>query len=196
MKKHSGFTLIELMMVVAIISVILVIGVPSMLRARQAANEASAVACCKSLATGEEIYVRSDRNGDGVLEYATAMRGTNSLLETNAGTGDLAIIDSRLAVAEGEPDAAISKNGYVFKILTAQGPSGSGGARSFMANNGRGGMAMVQGFAIASIPDAYDISGRMSFVLGPTGTVLQKDRGTTGVHETWYNPDDTWSPCE
>jgi len=42
MKKEQGFSLIELLIVVAIIAIIAAIAVPSMLQARMAANESSA----------------------------------------------------------------------------------------------------------------------------------------------------------
>lgn len=200
MKKTCGFTLIELMIVVAIVSVIIVIGVPSMLRSRMAANEVSAIACCKSLATAQETYHRTDYTGDGILEYATAMQGNNSLLEKVAGAQDLAIIDLTLAQAEGQPGSATGKNGYVFTILTQQGAAGQGGARSYVGPNGHGGMAMLNGYAMCGVPSGYDLSGRQSFEICQTGTVFQCDRGTTGVQETWFNPDPNaaspWSPNE
>jgi prepilin-type N-terminal cleavage/methylation domain-containing protein len=195
MKRNSGFTLIELMIVVAIISVIIIIGIPSMLRSRMVANEVSAIASCKALASGQEIYRRADRNGDGVLEYATAMGGNNSLLETKVGLGDLGIIDIWLATAEGQPGVAIGKNGYVFTVLTQQGSAGQGGPYSYVGPNGVGGYAMVKGYAMGGVPTGYDLSGRMSFLIGQTGTVYQKDRGTTGTQETWFNPDQTTSPA-
>ncbi|MCY3019638.1 MAG: DUF2950 family protein [Planctomycetota bacterium] len=170
-----------------------------MIRARISANEASALAACKAIGTAESIYKRTDFDHDGILEYAQFMSGDNSLLETQAGLADLGTIDRTLAQAEGEPGAATGKNGYVFTILTSQTAAADGGARSFMLTNPGGGQSsMALGFGIGAIPAGYDLTGRSSYILSEVGTVYQRDRGTTGVQETKYDPDRAlgWCPAE
>src|SRR5206468_1454104 len=54
--KCQGFTLIELMIVVAIIAIIAAIAIPSLLNARKAGNEASAISSCRTLTTVNEQY--------------------------------------------------------------------------------------------------------------------------------------------
>ena len=56
MKRNHGFTLIELMIVVAIIAIIAAIAIPSLLNARKAGNEASAISSCRTLTTVNEQY--------------------------------------------------------------------------------------------------------------------------------------------
>ncbi len=55
-KRTQGFTLIELMIVVAIIAIIAAIAIPSLLAARMSGNEASAISSLRTLTTVNEQY--------------------------------------------------------------------------------------------------------------------------------------------
>jgi type IV pilus assembly protein PilA len=59
MKSNRGFSLLELLIVVAIILIIATIAIPSLLRSRQAAQESAAVAQIRTINTAQVTYLSS-----------------------------------------------------------------------------------------------------------------------------------------
>lgn len=93
MNRQDGFSLLELLIVVAIILIIATIAIPSLLRSRQAANEAHAVANLRTLNTAEVQYISSHQGQYGGLpELVTAGLLDDRYLNGSAGYNfDLAI---------------------------------------------------------------------------------------------------------
>src|SRR5438045_9607148 len=65
MKNNRGFSLLELLIVVAIILIIATIAIPSLLRSRQSAQESSAVAQVRTVNTAEVTYLSSNQGNYG-----------------------------------------------------------------------------------------------------------------------------------
>jgi len=65
LKSNRGFSLLELLIVVAIILIIATIAIPSLLRSRQAAQESSAVAQVRTVNTAEVTYFSSNQGNYG-----------------------------------------------------------------------------------------------------------------------------------
>jgi len=82
-------------------------------------------------------------------------------------------------------------HGYYFRILTAQGASAAGGARSYLVA-GR----MTGGFALIAYPATYGDSGVMTFIVNQNGIVFEKNFGPETARLaraiTEYNPDASW----
>jgi type IV pilus assembly protein PilA len=107
----EGFSLLELLIVVAIILIIATIAIPNLLRSRQAANESAAVANLRTINTAEVTYLSSAGGNYGTVSDLIA-----------AG-----LIDSRFS-------GAVS--GYSFTI-TASGSEYTANAYPISANSGR-----------------------------------------------------------
>ena len=91
----------------------------------------------------------------------------------------------------GQHDTPQPFNGYFFHTLTAQGAGVKGGAKSYIVDG-----KMTGGFAYIAWPAEYRNSGVVTFLVGPDGTVYEKDLGpkTADLAKaiTAYNPDKTW----
>ena len=87
MKREQGFTLIELMIVVAIIAIIAAIAIPSLLNARKAGNEASAISSLRTLTTVNEQYRTRFQSYSTSLANLSAATYIDSVLGSGTKSG-------------------------------------------------------------------------------------------------------------
>lgn len=86
-KRNHGFTLIELMIVVAIIAIIAAIAIPSLLNARKAGNEASAISSLRTLTTVNEQYRTRFQSYSSNLANMSTERYIDNVLGAGAKSG-------------------------------------------------------------------------------------------------------------
>jgi prepilin-type N-terminal cleavage/methylation domain-containing protein len=140
-KNHKGFSLIELLIVVAIILIIAAIAIPNLLKSKMAANESSAVGTVRTITTAEVTYSAA----------CPAIGFSATLAELNTGAlcaGGTNIVDNVLG-----QDPAI-KSGY---------------SGAYVAGAAVGGV--VSTYTITNTPLTVGTTGQRQFCSDQTGVV-------------------------
>jgi type IV pilus assembly protein PilA len=141
-KKEAGFSLIELLIVVAIILIIAAIAIPNFMSSRMSANEASAAASVRTISTAQTAYATSFPT----LGYSVALidLGDGGSSNCVAITTQACLIDSILAGG--------IKSGYLFTY----------------ANDGN---TPSVGYTINADPSNRGVTGRKSFFSNQPGVI-------------------------
>ena len=132
----KGFTLIELMIVVSIISILMTIAVPNFLRFRMNANDGAAVGHMRTISTSETMFQSSgiaDKSGDGVWDYAT-------LEELGSDDNGPPFIDEHLSQG--------ARSGYLYEVEVTESSPTSAPAYTCIATPARPGRSGIRSFFV------------------------------------------------
>jgi type IV pilus assembly protein PilA len=159
-KKQKGFSLIELLIVVAIILIIAAIAIPNLLRSQMAAHEASAVGSVRTLNTAAITY--NSTYGNGFPANLTVLGGTGAVSCTDA-----QLIDTVLAAGQ--------KSGYNFSLL------GSATKLTSSQSSCSAGYGYQEGYLTTAVPQSVGTTGQRAFCSDPSGVIRFNTSGTATV---------------
>lgn len=155
---ETGFSLIELLIVVAIILIIAAIAIPNLLRSRQAANQAAAVANVRTITTAAVSYWVTYSNG-----YPPSLAALGGTI-VPATCKQAILIDEVIATAPGQ------ENGYQYAYAGEQGN---------VANPPPGCTPGFNGYVVSAVPLVLGTTGLISYCSTEPGIIHYDAAGGT-----------------
>ena len=144
MKK--GFTLIELMIVIAIIAIIAAIAIPNLIEARKSGNEAAAIGALKTITTAQSIFRENDKEGDGSADYGLLSElASQALIDGVLGSGTKQGYGFAASYSAATPS-------FLFFCTANPSLPGTTGDRYFCSN--QGGVIYYTGLATIAVDSA------------------------------------------
>jgi hypothetical protein len=178
-------------------------GIDEMVYRRIGHNEIGAIESCRGIVDAQKEYASEGHDGLPAGIYAQKLVSDpgkhNGLYWQSLPDERASPIGPFIASASAEGYGGQDKtegpqpyHGYIYRLLTAQGPHADGGARAYLKDGQLSG-----GFAVIAYPVEYQQSGVETFMINQDGVLYQKDLGPkTGEIAAaikTFDPDKTWA---
>jgi len=191
MRKQKGFTLIELMIVVAIIAIIAAIAIPNLLRSRMAANESASIGSLKTIATQQAIFKQQgevDQDSDGIGEQGLLGELSGAFPCRGAAAGEEVkpvYISQAFRTTGSAGNGLADKSGFYFRMYLAVDATGADDDTMGGTVGGAGGATLdpsdaaeatainlqESSFACYAWPVEFRSTGQRAFVVNEIGEV-------------------------
>lgn len=139
--RRRGFTLIELMIAIVIITIIAAIAIPNIISARKNANESAAIGHLKTIANTQNMFRESDKENDGDFDFGSLIELSNTeLIDGTLGSG------SRTGYNYATAAGSVNPGFLWFATANPQLPPNTG--ERYFCTNQRGQIFYTTGFRI------------------------------------------------
>ena len=157
-------------------------GKDEILNRRIGRNELSTIATLRECVEAQLEYASVGRDGNPPRfagKWSSSQGAHDGLYWPVSPDGAVSPLGPLVAAADASgyrrtvTEAPVPYHGYLYRMLTAQGPSAPGGARNYVDASGR----LREGFGFLAWPVSYGNSGVMSFQVNQQGIVFERDLG-------------------